>query len=505
MLNIKDLTWSVPLALMLGAGFSFIQQGGWLAFSFLFLLAFLLLTFSIRWAGAAKPLAWMVALAFGLRLLAGVAPYLLLPIDGFSDEDDRAGFIFTDAHRRDEQAWQLAESDRSLLSGFSEKYAYDQYGGLLTFSALVYRFLSPDLHRPLMLALLSAFFAALGISFLWKAAALQWGEKIALAAGWLYALYPESVLLGGAAMREPYLMAFSAFALWGFVSPSKASRLWLAAGLAGMLLVSPAVALATLILLGGWILFARAGKALPVGGIAAALALFFFGLLFLSSALNRSGGFDSASPLQALAGWFKFAVQWDVYQLERGSGWVQKLFDEMPSFLRLPFVIVYGVFQPVLPAALVEPTTATWKTIALLRAFGWYALLPFLIFAPLQAWKDKKENSLWLWLSVFVWAWIFFAALRGGGDQWDNPRYRAILFLWQALVAAYAWGAFRRSAWALRIVAMEIIFLLIFGQWYASRYFHWGGQLPFAGMVALIFALWGGVAGWGLWRDKRQV
>ncbi|GAB4542272.1 MAG: hypothetical protein Fur002_12240 [Anaerolineales bacterium] len=502
MLKTKDLTWSVPLALVLGAGFSFIERGGWLAFFLLAFLALAALTSAARWANGGKPLAWMVALAFGLRLLAGVSTYLLLPINGFTDEDDRAGFVFTDAHRRDEQAWQLAESDRSLMSGFSEKYAYDQYGGLLTFSALIYRYFSPDAHRPLMLVLVSAFFAALGLPFLWKAAALQWNEKIALAACWLYALYPESVLLGGAAMREPYLMAFSAFALWGFVASRK---IWLALGLAGMLLVSPAVALATLILLGGWILFARAGKALPVGGIAAALALFLFGLVLLSSALNRSGGFDSSSPLQALAGWLKFAVQWDVYQLERGSGWVQKLFDEMPSFLRLPFVIVYGVFQPVLPAAIVEPTTLTWKVIALLRAFGWYALLPLLIFAPLQAWHDRKENPLWLWLSVFAWAWILFAALRGGGDQWDNPRYRAILFLWQALVAAYAWGAFRRNAWGARIVWMEALFLLVFGQWYASRYFHWGGQLPFAGMVALILTLWAGVAAGGIWRDKHRV
>jgi hypothetical protein len=35
----------------------------------------------------------------------------------------------------------------------------------------------------------------------------------------------------------------------------------------------------------------------------------------------------------------------------------------------------------------------------------------------------------------------------------------------------------------------EIVFLLVFTQWYASRYFHWGGQLPFAVMVALIISL----------------
>jgi hypothetical protein len=51
---------------------------------------------------------------------------------------------------------------------------------------------------------------------------------------------------------------------------------------------------------------------------------------------------------------------------------------------------------------------------------------------------------------------------------------------------------------------MEVVFLLFFTQWYASRYFHWGGQLPFATMVALILGLWAIILGTGLWRDRRS-
>ena len=246
--NQHDFLWILPLSLGLGVILSAMQPGnwliGWLGFSFLFLLIFSLLTLSTRWAnddasgfdmpltsalaGGArevhsgllnprKTLAWMVALAFALRFVGGVATYLVLPINGFDDEDDRAGFVYTDAHRRDAQAWELAASERSIIGGFNQSYAYDQYGGLLTMSASIYRYLSPDAHRPLMLVLVSAFMAALGLPFLWKAASQQWGVKIALVSGWVYALYPESVLLGGSAMREPFLWAFSAFALWGFV------------------------------------------------------------------------------------------------------------------------------------------------------------------------------------------------------------------------------------------------------------------------------------------------
>src|SRR6266508_2040292 len=68
------------------------------------------------------------------------------------------------------------------------------------------------------MVLFSAFFAALGVPFLWKAVSQVFGEKVAWASTWIFALYPESILIGASAMREPYLLTFSAFALWGFVN-----------------------------------------------------------------------------------------------------------------------------------------------------------------------------------------------------------------------------------------------------------------------------------------------
>ena len=511
--NQRDFIWILPLSLSLGAVLSALQPGnwliGWLGFSFLLLLSFSLLTLSIKWAGGGNTLAWMVALAFALRLVGGVATYLALPLNGFDDEDDKAGFVYTDARRRDAQAWDLANSESSVLDAFNKKYAYDQYGGLLAFSALVYRYGSPDAHRPLMLVLLSAFMAAVGLPFLFKAVSQQWGAKVAVASGWIYAFYPESVLLGGSAMREPYLWAFSAFALWGFVNsgaleqaPAKMdsahwasdSRIWLALGVGGMLLVSPGVALVTLVIFAGWMYFTSERGRISWWVVMLAVIGFIAGLFLLSSALNRSGEFDSSSPLHVISGWLDKAVQWDVYQLERSSGWVQKLFDEMPEWLRLPFVMVYGIFQPVLPAAVVEPTTLTWRMIAILRALGWYAMLPALIlsFVAGAGSKSVSDRKLWVWLSVIVWGWILLTALRGGGDQWDNPRYRAILFLWQAVLAGHVWVWWResRNLWFGRVIAMEAVFVFVFGQWYVNRYYHFGFQLQFAYMVAIIVVLW---------------
>jgi len=360
----------------------------------------------------------------------------------------------------------------------------------------------------------------LGLPFLWKSAAQQWGEKVAIASGWIYALYPESILLGGSAMREPYLMAFSAFALWGFVNsgvlelaPARKnsklfdSKVWLALGIVGMLFVSPVVALVTLIIFVGWVYFASERGRISWWTVAIVITVFVVGLFMLSSALDRQGNLGGNTPIAVINNFIRESFKWNVFKIEEGSGWVQKLFDEMPKWLRLPFVMVYGVFQPVLPAAIVEPTTITWRVIAILRAFGWYALLPVLIlFFAVGPSQGEAKRRIFLWLGFAIWGWILFAAMRGGGDQWDNPRYRTILFLWESILAGNVWVWWRetRNAWLPRVALMEIIFLLFFGQWYANRYYHFGVQLPFGQMVALILVLWVVIllAGWLTDRKK---
>jgi len=533
-LSLKDLLFVLPVAFGLGGLFAFIHTGNWLTgflgFSLLLFLGLLALVSSVRWISGGKTLAWIVGLAFVLRLAGGVGTYMLLPIYGYSDTDDQKGYVFTDAHRRDDQAWELASSERPILDAFSSKYASDQYGGLLALSAFVYRYLSPDAQRPLMLILLSALVAALGIPFLWRALNQSFGEKVAWASTWIFALYPDSILLGGSAMREPYLMTFSAFALWGFVNsgvqelapvkshdkysngnPSDSgviSLFWLGLGLLGMLLVSPVVALVTLIIFAGWMFFTSERVNISWQTILILLILFVAGLFFLSSSLHRSGEIDEASPLHVINDWLRLAVKWDAYQLERESGWVQKLFDEMPEWMRLPFIAIYGTLQDVLPAALIVPTKFIWKVIYVARSLGWYLLLPMLIisFVAAAGQASGRTRNLWMWLSLLVWIWILLSALRAGGDKWDNPRYRTILFLWQALIGGYVWVWWRetRNIWFTCVIVCELVFLLVFTQWYGSRYLYWGGQLQFAVMISLIVGLWIIILGTGWWLDKKR-
>ena len=532
-MNIKknDLLWIVPFALVLGAGLSSLQPGNWLigfaSFSCLVLLSFSLFTIAFRWSGAGKTLAYIIAFTFALRFLVGVSLYVFLPIYGHEDADDKAGFVFTDAHRRDDEAWGLASSERPIFEAFSKKFAYDQYGGLLAFSALTYRYLSPDVHRPLMLILLSAIVAALGIPFLWRAVRQVFGEKVAWASAWIFALYPESILLGASIMREPYLLTFSAMALWGFVfgvrelsapegyapvndaSKLAESRIALALGLLGMLLVSPAVAIAHLIIFAGWFFFANEQRSISWKAVLIFAVIFFAGLFFLSASLNRSGEFNASSPLSVVNDWLRLAVKWNAYGIERDSGWVQEIFRKTPQWVHLPFVAVYGILQPVLPAALIKPTVPLWQILYILRALGWYALLPAMImsFGAGAGFGLGKKRNIILWLALLTWTWILLAALRGGGDMWDNPRYRTILFVWQVILGGVVWVWWReaRSVWFMRVVACEAAFLLVFTQWYLNRYFYLGVKLDFPVMVALIVGLWAAIIGLGLWRDRKRV
>ncbi|HQN45056.1 MAG TPA: hypothetical protein PLA25_13040 [Anaerolineaceae bacterium] len=179
-----------------------------------------------RWAGGRRSLAWILILAFVLRLGVGIALHLLLPIYGDDEPVQNAGYVFYDAWQRDQQSWQLAQSDQALFSAFGSEFYSDQYGGLLWLGSLIYRFLSPDAQRPMLMVILGAFTAAVGAAFLIRAVQSRFDPSIALVAGWIYALYPESILQGASQMREPFLMGLSAIAWWAVIAIPRTPIRW---------------------------------------------------------------------------------------------------------------------------------------------------------------------------------------------------------------------------------------------------------------------------------------
>jgi hypothetical protein len=471
------LLLGLPVAL-LGPG-DFLR--GWLAASLLLALSVFGLVSAWRWGGGGRVLGLLISLAFCLRLAVGIGLSLALPLYGYAEEVQEAGYLFPDAYERDREAYDLGVSGERLLFNPQLSLASDQYGGLGLTSAAVYRYLSPDAHRPFLILILGSLFFALGVPFLWRAAGLRLPPRAALIAAWVYILYPDGLFFTSSQMREPFMLGLSALALWAVLAWRANQRGALAAlafSLVGML-------------------FFSTRSALFIVGVLAIL----FWLDFTASRSGRVWKWLGWGGLAvgALAGlaltweWFRWASVWDQVLTLRNSGMAATVLDRVGDRFRIPFLLFYGLVQPVLPAAISEPGIPLWKAIVILRSTGWYLAAPLLAYAGFSAWKEsdpaRRRLVLWAVLSTAVWACV--ASLRAGGDMTDNPRYRMLFLVIIALALGWAvdWARSRRDPWLVRWLLIEAVFLGFFTHWYFSRYFSLGVKLDIFLMIGLIVGI----------------
>ena len=465
------------------------------------------------WAlkGEAPP-RWLGGLLLGaalLRLAVGLFWYVSLPVWGYDSPPEQSGYVMADAYDRDQTAWQLARSEKPLLKAFQGGYRrVDQYGGLLFLSGLTYRYLGGETHQPLMMVVITASFSALGVLFLWAFARRAWDDRIGKLAAWMLALYPEAVLLGSSQMREAFIMTLAVVAFYGL------ARYWRERSWVGLVWVFTALLLsvpfsppATALLMVMLVMQALVlGKTLFQGYIPASRRfwLIFIGLaaiivVGLWFSWGRFAPEGVSNPLALVSWWVKKSAGWQAYLSERASGWMQKIFASTPQWTHFPMLLVYGVVQPFLPAALIDITgVAIWRGIAIWRAVGWMLLLPLLLYAPVRAWS-KRGDGFSRGLSLIVWLGILIASYRGGGDMWDNPRYRATFVGLQVALAAWAWVEYRRAPdpWLRRILVGVVLILIWFIPWYLARYIHlpWPVVDPFKVLAlgiatAIIYWIW---------------
>lgn len=469
---------------------------GWLAYGVMSLLGAAALGLAwIGLAGRAGP-RWLVTCALvGLGMRAAVAVGLErgLPLFGYDEKVQRAGYVYFDAYKRDTDAWAVSRSDRPLWLELAEPRATDQYGGILFLSALIYRTISPDAHRPLLVSLMTGFVSTLGILFSWAFVDRRFGARASAFAAWVMALYPEGVLLASSQMREPFVISSIAAALFGYAlfreGRARAGAATVLAAAAAVLLISPPYALLTLataILAGVWeggVRWRRTWSiALPLVGLGVLL------LLLLAQAWTGSLQVGGA-PLEALVHWWENAgAQWRLNLVEEQSAWISNIFNILPTWGQLVFVVFYGIVQPLLPAAIAYPGAAIWRAIAIWRSVGWYLLLPFVLYAPFPAFVRGRRRSLQSYLVVLFWVGAMVAAYRATVYQWDSPRYRAVLLSAQAAMAAWAWVHARqtRSPWLGRTAILLAIPTGALLAWYLGRYYGWVSLELLAGMAAAL-------------------
>lgn len=434
-------------------------------------------------------ISFLVFFAFLLRFGLGLFAHFGLPQVGYGSQPEQAGYLFLDAYRRDSQARELALSGQPLSKAFDEKFSSDQYGGLLWVSALLYRFVNDS---PLGMVFLAALIGSLGGIFVYRAVNRLFDPPIARLAALIFLFYPDSILFGASQMREPFLMTLIAMAFYGIANIAQVDNsrrsgwFWIILSLTGMLFLSPGIALVTIVALAGWVFWGGQGRKIPWQAAALAAGLFLAGVAALAASWDSLVAVKNGGMFGIVGDWARETAKWNADVLKRSSGIVQLLFKTLPRGLAMPFVVVYGILQPVLPAALIEPGNPFWQGLGILRALGWYLLLPFTAYAPFSAGilpnvQQKKQTA---WLAILVWVWILIAAARGGGDQWDNPRYRVILLAFMAIGASQAFYALK-TRWFWRILWVEAIILITFTHWYAWRYLKVGFNLGIRNTLAI--------------------
>lgn len=473
--------------LFFGAIISVLSPGdfitGFFAISALLFVLFFILISCWYWAGGSRMLAWIMVLAFILRLGLGMVLSLALPESGYDNPQQKAGYPFNDSFIRDQAAWTLAQSKTPLWTTFSKEFASDQYGGLLSLSAATYRGLSADAHRPFLILVLAAFVFTLGVPFFYNGLAHRWGKQFANLATWMLVLYPEGIFFSLSQMREPFLIGLGAIATWGILT-WKGKKRWASVALLGslgsMALISWRVTTVLVIILAVWFgleNFTRIGNwhwKMP--------RWFPFAIVTLVIVLIVTSWT-----------WLRSSMWWDFLLTERNSERLVIEIENIGAQWRPLIIIGFGMTQVILPAAIAQPAIALWRGITIVRSAGWYLLAPFLLYSVLVIRKAKntKDRRVLYWLILSAFVWIIIASARAGGDLWDNPRYRTIFLPWLALLAAWAWK--QRGEWLWRLLTIEGIFLVFFTEWYLARYYYgtWL-RMPFWHIIAWI-AVTGGL------------
>jgi hypothetical protein len=415
--------WSrIPAGLLIGAGLIFLA---WKYF---------------KNGDKPKKLIYLVMAAFLFRFALGALWAWALPEFGYDNPVNNAGYVMEDAFNRDQVAWTFAQSDELLLSAYSDYSHTDQYGGLLFISAGIYRYLGGITHQPLMLVAIFGAVSALAVMFVWLIADNLWNRKTANLAAWFMVLYPEVCLLGSSQMREALIPTLILVVIYlTFWIRDKFS--W-----------AKIVALGLTIMIGLLI-------SIPFGGIALSFSLVLFAFPYYQNWIkgrNRwaAGIITGVIFLGSMvAAWLYvsevYGVWYQQYLSLYGSGMLTYVLEQVPEYLHSSIITIYGIFRPLLPAALTN----------------------LVLLATIKMIQEKKLLHVAGIFTIINWVWIIFSSYRSGGDMWDNPRYRVYLSGIQILLAAWLAAGLKgkRSPWVRRGGIAVLLTVIMFMLWYISR------------------------------------
>jgi len=206
----------------------------------------------------------------------------------------------------------------------------------------------------------------------------RWGRRVALIACCVLAFYPEAILQGSSQTREPFVVAFICILFWltlAWRDHRVTYSILFVLTLGGLAFFNTLAAVAAFAFLAVWFILDLYSAHLKKR------ANNWFWLLLAGAALILMTG----GTLYLLE-----YAKWDAWVTLLNSGFAQTIIDKRnPKFL-VPFMTLYGLFQPLLPATIIAHSAQPlWTAIGIFHAAGWYLLLPFLIYALIIVWKEK--------------------------------------------------------------------------------------------------------------------
>jgi hypothetical protein len=461
----------------------------------------------------------LVIIAAILRISLGLLWFNALPVWGHGTPAEKAGYIMADASARDQAAWNLAQSNKSLWKAFRNNRTVDQYGGMLFLSAAIYRGLGTHQHNPIQMVVLCAAFSSSTIFFLWGFAKRAWDKDVANLAAMLIAFYPEAMLLGSSQMREAFTIPLTSAAFYGLIRYQQRRDLKsVSMIIVSLLLFIPFSPPFAALLMGILVITAIASSIRFANDLTKKSTFWIiFSILFILIlagvwiTLKQFTPEGMNNPIHMINWWLRKSASLQAYLSKHASGWIQEIFKNTPTWTHMPMLLAYGVVQPFLPAAIVVGSHAPiWRWITLWRSIGWSFMLIFLVYAPVLTLR-KKDNNIRLVriLLLIVWFIILLAAFRGGSDMWDNPRYRATFSSLQVVLVAWTLIELRRSSdpWFWRAIIVGVAIMGWFIPWYLQRYYSIGWQIsdPFRTLglgisTSILFCIWD----WARMKGKRK-
>jgi MFS family permease len=210
-------------------------------------------------------------------------------------------------------------------------------------------------------------------------------------------------------------------------------------------------------------------------------------LVLMALAWSSIGGLGGLGAGALLSWWARVTDTWRMGLLIETSPIIGFFLQMFPEWAQMPAITAYGLLLPLLPAALADAGNPVWWTIAVYRALGWTALIPFLLGGVLLVHRTHSWKRIQGYLVIIIAVSALAAAMRASSLQWDNPRYRAVLLTAQMVLAAWAWmeSKRRRDPWLKRIAWIMAADLALIMLWYAGRYW----DLPQIGLARTLIGL----------------